>query len=93
MRIVNKGRTFSYKCFLNFEEKYGKISDCLTFNDFKFSHFIARTSATLTVCVTMKKYKMVSVFTWPDVNTWKVRRTRDKRSRSWSADLRACLGT
>ena len=24
LRIVNKGRTFSYKYFFNFEEKYGK---------------------------------------------------------------------
>ena len=53
LRIVNKGRTFSYKYFLDFEEKYGKISDCRTFNYFKFSHFIAGTSATLTVCVTI----------------------------------------
>ena len=53
LRIVKKGRTFSYKYFLDFEEKYGKISDCQTFNYFKFSHFIAGTSAKLTVCVTI----------------------------------------
>ena len=40
LRIVNKGRTFSYEYFLDFEEKYGKISDCRTFNYFKFSHLI-----------------------------------------------------
>ena len=27
----------------------------------------------------MKKCKMVSMFTWPDVNTWEVGRTRNKR--------------
>ena len=27
----------------------------------------------------MKKCKMVSVFTQPDVNTWEIGRTRDKR--------------
>ena len=53
-RIVNKGRTFLYRHFLDFEEKYGNISDCRTFSCFKtvsscrtFSHFIAGTSATL----------------------------------------------
>ena len=58
LRIVNKGRTFSYKYFLDFEEKYGKISDFRTFSYFKtvsgcrtFSHFISETSATLTACV------------------------------------------
>ena len=29
--------------------------------------------------ITLKKCKMVSVFTWPDVNTREVGRTRDKR--------------
>ena len=60
MRIVNKGRTFSYKYFLDFEEKYRKISDYRMFNYFKtlsgcrtFSHFIAGTLATLTVCITI----------------------------------------
>ena len=41
MRIINKGRTFLYKYLLDFEEKYGKISDYQTFNYFTFSHFIA----------------------------------------------------
>ena len=60
LRIVNKGRTFSYKYFLDFEDKYGKISDCRTFSYFKtvsgcrtFSHFIAGTSASLRACVTI----------------------------------------
>ena len=46
---------FHLNIFLDFEEKYGKISHCRTFNYFKCSHFIAgtRTSATLTVCVTI----------------------------------------
>ena len=30
----------------------------------------------------LKKFKMVSVFTQPDVNTWEVGRTRDKRRKS-----------
>ena len=51
LRIINKGRTFSYKYFLDFVENYGKISDCWTFNYFKFSHFLAVTSVILTVCV------------------------------------------
>ena len=38
MRIVIKGRTFSYKYFLDFDEEYGKLSDCRTFHYFKFSH-------------------------------------------------------
>ena len=49
LRIVNKGRNFSCKYFLDFEEKYGKISDYRTFNYFKFSHFIAGTSATFSL--------------------------------------------
>ena len=65
LRIVNKGRTFSYKYFLDFEEKYGKISDCRTFNYFKFSHFIAGTSATLTVCVTI----LICCFAWTTTST------------------------
>ena len=65
LRIVNKGRTFSYKYFLDFEEKYGKISDCWTFNYFKFSHFIAGTSATLTVCVTI----LICCFAWTTTST------------------------
>ena len=65
LRIVNKGRTFSWKHFLDFEEKYGKISDSLTFNYFKFSHFIAGTSATLTVCVTI----LICCFAWTTTST------------------------
>ena len=65
LRIVNKGRTFSYIYFLDFEEKYGKISDCRTFNYFKFSHFIAGTSATLTVCVTI----LICCFAWTTTST------------------------
>ena len=60
LKIVNQGRTFSYKYFLDFEEKYRKISDYQMFNYFKtlsgcrtFSHFIAGTLATLTVCITI----------------------------------------
>ena len=52
---------------LDFKEKYGKISDCRTFNYFKtasgcrtFSHFIAGMSATLTVCVTI----LICCFAW-----------------------------
>ena len=67
LRIVNKGRTFSYKYFLDFEEKYGKISDFRTFSYFKtvsgcrtFSHFISETSATLTACVTI----LICCFAW-----------------------------
>ena len=55
LRIVNKGRTFSYKYFLDFEEKYGKISDFRT-----FSHFISETSATLTACVTI----LICCYAW-----------------------------
>ena len=67
LRIVHKGRTFSYKYFLDFEEKYGKISHCWTFNYFKCSHFIAgtRTSATLTVCVTI----LICCFAWTTTPT------------------------
>ena len=72
LRIVNKGRTFSYKYFLDFEEKYGKISDCRTFNYFKtesgcltFSDIITRTSATLTVCVTI----LICCFAWTTTST------------------------
>ena len=71
-RIVNKGRTFSYRHFLDFEEKYGNISDCRTFSCFKtvsscrtFSHFIAGTSATLTVCVTIR----ICSFAWTTTST------------------------
>ena len=60
LRIVKKGRTFSQKYFLDFEEKYGKMSDFGTFRYFKFSHFIAGTSATLTVCVTI----LICCFAW-----------------------------
>ena len=65
LRIVNKGRTFSYKYFLDFEEKYGKMSDFGTFRYFKFSHFIAGTSATLTVCVTI----LICCFAWTTTST------------------------
>ena len=72
LRIVNIGRTFSYEYFLDFEEKYGKISDCRTFNYFKtasgcrtFSHFIAGMSATLTVCVTI----LICCFAWTTTST------------------------
>ena len=71
-RIVNKGRTFLDRHFLDFEEKYGNISDCRTFSCFKtvsgcrtFSHFIARTSATLTVCVTIR----ICCFAWTTTST------------------------
>ena len=71
-RVVNKGRTFSYRHFLDFEEKYGNISDCRTFSCFKtmsgcrsFSHFIAGTSATLTVCVTIR----ICCFAWTTTST------------------------
>ena len=65
LRIVDKGKTFSYKYFLNSEEKYGKTSDYWTFNYFKFSHFIAGTSATLTVCVTI----LICYFAWTTTST------------------------
>ena len=42
-----------------------KISDCRTCNHFKFSHFIARTSATLTVCVTV----LICRFAWTTTST------------------------
>ena len=71
-RIVNKGRTFLDRHFLDFEEKYGNISDCRTFSCFKnvsgcrtFSHFIAGTSATLTVCVTIR----ICCFAWTTTST------------------------
>ena len=56
---------FRIKYSLDFEEKYGKISDCRTFNYFKFSHFIAGTSATLTVCVTI----LICYFAWTTTST------------------------
>ena len=59
------GRTFSYKYFLDFEEKYEKILDCRTFNYFKFSHFNTGTSATLTVCVTI----LICCFAWTTTST------------------------
>ena len=72
LRIVNKGRTFSYKYFLDFEDKYGKISDCRTFSYFKtvsgcrtFSHFIAGTSASLRACVTI----LICCFEWKATST------------------------
>ena len=72
LRIVNKGRTFSYKYFLDFEDKYGKISDCRTFSYFKtvsgcrtFSHFIAGTSASLRACVTI----LICCFEWTATST------------------------
>ena len=65
LRIENIGRTFMYKYFLDFEEKYGKMSDCRTSNYFKFSHFIAGTSATLTVCVTV----LICCFGWTTTST------------------------
>ena len=63
--MVNKGRTFSYKYVLDLEEKYGKISDCRTFNYFKFSHFMAGTSATLAVCITI----LICCFAWTTTST------------------------
>ena len=68
LRIVNKGRTFSYKyIFWISKRSMGKISDCRTSNYFQFSHFIAgtRTSATLTVCLTI----LICCFAWTTTST------------------------
>ena len=75
---------------LDFEEKYGKISACRAFNCFQtvsgrrtFGPFIAGTSATLTVCVTM----VICCFAWTTTSTTLSSASSSPRGRNFNWPL------